>query len=293
VSATVRPMTHDDVVAASQAQVSAFDDLDRRRHETPMPTPTDAIWERIRLRHHHLIDTDPGGSWVAEIDGNVIGCALALKRETYWGLSLLVVDPTVQSSGAGRKLLDASLTYGEGCDRWIILSSSDERAIRLYATSGFELYPQVYGTGKPDPKALPALRNRVRDGSVDDTALADDVDRIVRGAPRGPDHVRMATDMPLFIADDVDGKGYAYIRQDGEVYCLGATNEATATALLWRCFAYAHEADRPVGVIDMNAEQQWAISMAFQARLKVQPAGPVFWRGTTPPKAFLPSGAYL
>src|SRR4051794_38092683 len=185
-------MTHDDVVAASIAQVAAFDDLDRRMHEESPPTPTEAVWERIRQRHHHLIDTDPGGSWVAEVDARVIGCALALKRETYWGLSLLVVDPSVQSSGAGRKLLDASLTYAAGCDRLIILSSTDPRAIRSYATAGFELYPQVAAKGEPDPKSLPALHGRVRDGGLDDVAFADAVDRVVRGAPRGPDHVRMA-----------------------------------------------------------------------------------------------------
>jgi hypothetical protein len=27
--------------------------------------------------------------------------------------------------------------------------------------------------------------------------------------------------------------------------------------------------------------------------LKVTPGGPVFWRGTTPPKSYLPSGAFL
>jgi GNAT superfamily N-acetyltransferase len=286
-------MTHDDVVAASLTQVAAFDDLDRRQHQQSPPSPTEAVWERIRLRHHHLIDTDPGGSWVAEVDGKVIGCALALKRETFWGLSLLVVDPAAQSSGAGRKLLDASLTYAAGCDRLIILSSTDPRAIRSYATSGFELYPQVAGKGEPDPKALPALSSRVRDGSLDDVELADDVDRAVRGAPRGPDHVRMASDMPLFIADDAEGRGYAYVRQDGEIYCLAATSEQTATDLLWRCFAHAHEIGKPVGVIDMNAVQQWAISASFDARLKVEPAGPVFWRGIAPPRAFLPSGAYL
>jgi hypothetical protein len=43
----------------------------------------------------------------------------------------------------------------------------------------------------------------------------------------------------------------------------------------------------------MNVEQQWAIATSFAARIKVTPGGPVFWRGITPPRAFLPSGAYL
>jgi hypothetical protein len=42
-----------------------------------------------------------GGSWVATIDDEVVGTALALRRDSLWGLSLLAVDPRVQSSDAG------------------------------------------------------------------------------------------------------------------------------------------------------------------------------------------------
>jgi len=285
-------MTDADVVGAAQAQVAAFDDLDRREGIESRQL-TDAIWERIYVRLRHFVVHDPAGSWVAVDGDTIVGCALALKRDSLWGLSLLVVDPASQSSGTGRALLDASLTYAEGCERAVILSSTDPRAIRSYATSGFALHPQVQGKGAPHRKSLPALNGRVRDGSLDRVEFADDVDRVVRGAPRGPDHVRMATDLPMFVVDDADGRGYAYFRSDGEVFTLAATNDATATDLLWRCCAHAVEVDKPISVIDMNAEQQWAIALAFEARLKVTPAGPVFWRGTTPPRCYLPSGAYL
>jgi hypothetical protein len=159
--------------------------------------------------------------------------------------------------------------------------------------SGFALYPQVEAAGEPHRAALPALHGRVRDGSLADVQFADEVDRAVRGAPRGPDQVRMATDVPLFLVDDVGGRGYAYLRNDGEVFALAATDDATATDLLWACFAHAVEIGKPVSVADINAEQQWAITASLAARLKITPAGPVFWRGTTPPPSFLPSGAFL
>jgi GNAT superfamily N-acetyltransferase len=285
-------MTDADVAAVGEIQVAAFIDLDRRVGIEPRPV-TDAVWPRIHTRIRHFVINDPAGSWVAVDGEKVIGCALALKRDSLWGLSLLVVDPSVQSAGTGRKLLDASLTYTAGCDRAIILSSTDVRAIRSYATSGFALYPQVEGSGEPDRIALPALNGRVRDGSIADVDLADDVDRAVRGAARGPDQVRLATDMTMFVADSVTGRGYAYVRTDGEIIALAATDDVTATDLLWRCFAHLVEVGKPASIIDMTAEQQWAISASFAARLKVTPGGPVFWRGITPPPAFLPSGAYL
>lgn len=291
-SVVVRRMTDADVEGAGNAQVAAFMDLDRRAGIEPKPV-TDAVWQRIHARIRHFVSHDPAGSWVAVDGQQVIGCALALKRESLWGLSLLVVDPSVQSAGTGRKVLDASLTYAEGCDRAIILSSTDPRAIRSYATSGFTLYPQVAGAGEPDRTSLPALHGRVRDGSVADAEFADDIDRAVRGAPRGPDQIRLATDLTMFVVDDASGRGYAYVRSDGEVIALAASDDATASDLLWRCFAHVVEIEKPVSIIDMNAEQQWAIAASFAARLKVTPAGPVFWRGTTPPPAYLPSGAYL
>lgn len=291
-SVTVRLMTEADIEPTARVQEASFNDLDRREGVEPREM-TDEIWERLTGRQRHFLTHDPAGSWVATDDDKVVGCALALKRETLWGLSLLVIDPAVQSAGTGRKLLDASLTYAEGCDRAIILSSTDPRAMRSYATSGFALYPQVHGHGAPDRTALPALHGRMRDGSVADADRADDIDRSVRGAARGPDHILLATDMAMFVVDDVDGRGYAYVRGDGIVMAVAASDDTTATDLLWRCLAHAAEAGVPGTIDHMNAEQQWAITASYRARLEVTPAGPVFWRGITPPPSYLPSGAYL
>jgi GNAT superfamily N-acetyltransferase len=273
-------------------QLAAFADLDKREGNSPMPV-TDQMVERSRPRHHHLLTHDPGGAFVAVNGETVVGSALALRRSDLWGLSLLVVDPALQSSGIGRQLLDASLGYGDDCARAVILSSSDPRAMRAYATSGFALHPQVHAIGMPHRAALPSSHGRVRDGGMADTALADEVDESVRRAPHGPDHGLMVSQMPIFVVDDSAGAGYAYIRGDGEVYLLAATDEQTATDLLWRCAAHAVEIDKPITVEHLNAEQQWAIGIAYTARLRVTPSGPVFWRGDTPPRCYLASGAYL
>jgi GNAT superfamily N-acetyltransferase len=292
VSAIVRLMTADDVVAASTAQANAFAALDRAEGLDP-PEPTDAYWTRLRTRHHHFLTHDPGGAWVAQDEGRIVGIALALRRESLWGLSLLAVDPQAQSAGVGRRLLDASLSYADGCERAVILSSQDPRAMRSYATSGFDLFPQVEARGAPDRTAIPAGSRRVRTGKVEDAVLADSVDRDVRGAPRGPDHVRLATDMPMFVVDDSEGRGYAYLRDDGIVMALAATDDVSATALLWACMGAVADAGVPISIDHMTAEQQWAIRACYQARLVVAPSGPVFWRGATPPRPYLPNGAYL
>jgi GNAT superfamily N-acetyltransferase len=284
-------MAEADIDAAVTVQLAAFTDLDRRNND-PVPDITDATVERQRRRHRHFVEHDPDGAFVAVAEDAIVGCAMALRRDSLWGLSLLVVDPAAQSSGAGRRLLDATLSYAEGCDRGVILSSNDHRAIRAYATSGLSLFPQVAATGKPVLDKAPPSVARVRDGSIADADFANEVDRLVRGAGRGPDHAWIVEIAPMYVVDDPVGRGYAYLR-NGEVYLLAATDDETATALLWRCLVHVVDDGVEVNIEHLTGEQQWAITAALDARLTIKHGGPVFWRGTTPPRAYIPSGAFL
>jgi GNAT superfamily N-acetyltransferase len=288
----IREMTDADIDAAVRVQLAAFADLDRREGHQPVEV-TERMVQRSGDRHRHLIKHDPDGALVALEDDTVVGSALALRRGDLWGLSLLVVDPASQSGGVGRQLLDASLRYADECERAVILSTSDPRAMRLYATSGFTLHPQVHAVGSPDRDSVPAIGGRIRDGSPADIEFADRVDAAVRRSPHGPDHELMSSQLTMFVADDSTGGGYAYFRGDGEVYLLAATDEDTAISLLWRCAAHAVELGTKVTIEHLNAAQQWAVEVAYAARLQVTPAGPVFWRNGAPPPCYLPSGAYL
>src|SRR6059058_3993807 len=103
---------------------------------------------RGQSRVAHLLETDPGGAWVAEsAEGRVVGVALALLREGLWGLSLLAVEPALQGNGIGRRLLDAALSYADAARGAIILSSTDPKAMRRYARAGFALRPAVAAAG--------------------------------------------------------------------------------------------------------------------------------------------------
>ena len=111
---TIRPMRREDDLAVHEVSVITFADLTERLHEPPPPPPR--LMPAI-VRIQQLLERDPGGAWVAEEDGGVVGAALALDREGLWGLSLLVVLPEHQSSGIGRALLERSLEYAGGGER--------------------------------------------------------------------------------------------------------------------------------------------------------------------------------
>lgn len=289
---TVRPLTDADIPGTVQVRYHAFAEHDRRMGD-PVPELTDEIRFWHERRTSHLLERDPEGAWVADDGDTIVGLALALRRGELWGLSLLVVDPARQSGGVGRRLLDASLTYAAGAQRAVILSSRDPRAIRSYATSGLDLHPQMRAKGALDPALLPDADPRVREGSESDRTLMDDVAVAVRGVPYGSDLEFMIGRSESFVVDDEAGRGYVFVRSSGDVVSLLATNEATAQALLWRGLEYAATTAGRAEVENLNAEQQWAIRVVLAARLRVEPGGPVFWHGATPPPCYLPTGAFF
>jgi hypothetical protein len=72
---------------------------------------------------------------------------------------------------------------------------------------------------------------------------------------------------------------------------LGATDDATASVLLWRFLA---EAGGEAEIWGRTARQNWAVKVAPAARLEVVPFGALFLAGREhPPGPWLPSGWYF
>ena len=283
----LRPMREDDVAMAHDIMLAAFGDLTRREgDDTPPATGPDdpaPAYERFL----HLMRTDPGGAWVSVDAGDrPTGAALALVREGLWGLSLLVVRPDAQSSGAGGALLRASLEHGREARGGVILASSDARALRAYHRAGFTMHPAARAVGVPqglaaDPAVVPFDAAR-------DAEMADAVGRAVRGAAHGDDLAAFARGGATLLA--LPGAGFAAVR-DGDVKLVAATDRDAAAALLRtalvRCGGRAE-------VSWLTGAQRWAVDVVVEARMELSVWGAVFLRGEvgsfTP---YLPSGAYL
>jgi hypothetical protein len=223
---------------------------------------------------------------VAERDGEVVGGALAIVREGVWGLSLLVVRPDAQSSGAGRELLARAYEYGNGARGRIVLASRDPRALRAYARLGLALHPAAAAHGRARIAAPP----EVRPGDTDDLPLTEAVDRAVRGAAHGEDILALLeADGRLLVLPE---RGYAVMRGP-ELRLLAAFDEAGAATLLRGCLAAADGAESTVDFI--TSAQQWAVAPCVEAGLELRSeGGAVFLGGDVGPFApYLPSGAYL
>ena len=183
--ARIRPMRDDDVEACEQLSSSAFLELDRRTHQRGWPEPSASPPHRASLWHartRHLLTTDPGGCWVVEVDGQVVGFATSLVRELMWILASYAVRPGLQGQGLGRALLDAALQHGRGCLRGMLNASVDPQALRRYALAGFRLQPQMVLHGTVDRAVLPVVRHVRREPPA--TATCSTRSTVGRAGPR-------------------------------------------------------------------------------------------------------------
>jgi GNAT superfamily N-acetyltransferase len=256
-----------------------------------------ALWgpidERGRPRQArrigHLLASDPGGAWVAEHNGAPVGTAVGLRREGLWGLSLFALEETHRTQGAGRRLLDAALSYGAGDPAGIILSSEHPAAMRLYARAGFDLRPSVSLTG--------LVRNRppapagVREAQPEDFAWMDDIARAVRGAGYGDD-LHWWREEPSTTFRCVEERGWL-VSRGAAVSAVLAADDATARTLVEAHLAGV-EPGESAELLFVTAGQDWAVQAGLQAGLVLTPDGPVFTRGTLGSlRGWIPSGVFL
>ncbi|MCD4534658.1 GNAT family N-acetyltransferase [Nocardioides sp. cx-169] len=288
---TIRPMRPDDVPEAERLSAECFLEFDRRTRRLcdPEPQPRSGVRRADWLvRTHHLLETDPGGCWVADDDSGMIGMATSFVRDKTWCLATYAVRPRLQSRGIGKQLLDAALHHGRGCLRGMLSASSDPRAVRRYRLAGFSLHPQMHLTGTVDRSAIPVIE-KVRDGSAADTDLMNSIDRQVRGAAHGPNHELMQQLWRPIVSDSTTGSGYAYLAE-GRVELLAATTRAAATRLLWAAIADGGAEHTVAHLTDAN---EWAIDVGLAARLELRTEGYLALRGMSPPSPYVHHGALL
>jgi len=288
----IRPMRQADVAAAESLSDDAFFELRQRTGGRPGAGPQrrttehSAEWAR---RTEHLVRTDPGGCWIAEDAGRVVGFATSFVRETTWFLATYAVRPGLQGQGLGTALLAAAMHHGRGCLHAMLSASDDPRAVRRYKLAGFDLHPQMHLTGTVDRAAIPVVE-KVREGTSADIDLMDSLDRATRGAGHGPDHELMLSVWRLLVSDTSTGSGYVYVDGRGRVALLAAGNRRTAARLLWAALA---DSTGPVVVPHLTAANQWALDVGVEARLDLGHAGYLGLRGLRPPAPYIHHGALL
>jgi GNAT superfamily N-acetyltransferase len=276
-------------VPATAAVTDAADAAIRRLQGRDPETLTD---EELAYFHGGLsrfVERDPEGAFVAVEGERVIGFSTAVRRDSFWGLSMLFVDPEAQDRGVGRRLLEAALESATGAEVRMIMTSSDPRALRRYSRAGLDIHPAVAATGKIDRDAIPAGLPG-RSGSLDDLDLVADVDAGLRGSRAEDVAYMLSAGATLQIIDAGHSRGYV-LQRGKRLVMLGAGDDATAARLLWR---FLGQAGAEAEIWALTARQDWAVRVALAAGLEVAPAGPLFISGLErPPGPWLASGWYF
>jgi ribosomal protein S18 acetylase RimI-like enzyme len=291
----VRRARDEDLAAMAEVTAEAYHRVDLLTQPRSWPDPVRRPTARQGAwiaRTRGALETDPEGCFVAEADGEVVGCAVSRTRELMWILSSFAVSPTHQGLGVGTQLLQAALHHGRGCLRGMFASSADPAAVRAYRRAGFDLHPQMVLRGVVDRSDLPVVE-RVREGSAGDRDLMDSVDRQTRGAAHGPDHDVLLAQLRLVVTDHHSGSGYAYLDPDtGAPLLLAATSRRTASALMWEGLASSPPGSEVV-VAHVTAANQWALDVGLEARLEVHQSGYLALRHMAPPSPYVHHGSLL
>jgi ribosomal protein S18 acetylase RimI-like enzyme len=290
---TLRPMTEDDVPGAVEAFDNGFLAM-QARYGLPVTARSLQDERRRQNRTRHFLGTDPGGSWVADDDGVVVGMSQSFVREGYWVLSQLGTVPGRQGRGLGRELLRLALSHGDTNSPGTIQCSRDPKAMALYSSFGFELHPVVsaWGALRPGTVSRPADVARFEGDQVTEAELeiVSAIDRSVRGSVRTIDVQAMLAEEGnrlLLHGDQAYG-----VAKDERLVTLGARNEESATLVLRAMLADAPEGET-IEVLWLTSVQQWAIRELTRAGIELQPYGPVMVRGmAAPPSPYIPSGGY-
>jgi GNAT superfamily N-acetyltransferase len=251
------------------------------------PPRTPARSEGWIRRTRPLLETDPGGCWAAVDDSGLLGFAVSVRRERLWVLVTYAVRPGVQGRGIGGQLFERAQEHGAGCDRGILASSDDQRALRRYHAAGFALHPQMMFAGEVDKSAIPAVGG-MRDGTPDDLEWMDDLDRDLRGAPHGPDHAILAG-MASSLVVTAERTGYAYTSPGGTT-AVAARDCETASRLVWQCLG---DADGEFEIGHVTSANMWAADIALRARLRMRTEGFLAVRGMAPPAPYIHNGPLL
>jgi GNAT superfamily N-acetyltransferase len=273
-------MVADDLDAVTTTSAAAFD----------LDISEPAAAERWRHRLAFPLGPDPGGAFVAEREGRIVGAAQALRRERLWVLSLLAVEPGGQSAGAGSALLRRTLAYADGTDSGLIVSSNDSRAMRLYAGAGFALLPTLRSEGHPDRSRFPRADPRVREGEASDLERLEAISREIRGAPHTSEVAyALSREGRLLL---IENRGFAVVLSNWAAWLLVARDEDSARSLLWAAIEAVGESER--GYLNwITGAQQWAIDLAVSAGLRLTAYGALAVRGRPGPLApFIPTGPF-
>ena len=133
----LRPGTPDDAEPCGRICYEAFKIISEKHNFPPdFPVPEAAVGLLAMLLSRNDVY-----SVVAEIDGKVVGSNFMWEQKLIAGIGPITVDPKVQNSTVGRRLMQAALSRGEErgfAGIRLVQAAFHNRSLSLYTKLGFD-----------------------------------------------------------------------------------------------------------------------------------------------------------
>lgn len=260
----VRPIEAEDGAIAARIAFDAFAGI-ADRHGFPRDFPTlDTAQQLVTaFTEHPLI-------WglVAEVDGRVVGSNFLDERGVVRGVGPITVDPAVQGTGVGRRLMEAVLERAATAGGVRLLQDSfNARSLALYASLGFEVAePVALVTGRPSGTVLTTVD--VRPLVESDIEACEQLCISVHGFER-TNELRDAVGTPGFtpVVGYRAGRLVAYattLADFGSAYAVGETEDD-----LFGLIAGAVARDHPPASFLLPLRQHTLVRRCLTAGLRV------------------------
>lgn len=280
----IRHATAADLAVERDVFAAAEGDLYQRHGFPPPDPPAESFARPLR----HLLAHDGERSFVAEVDGRVVGFSAAFARGETWFLSALFIEPAYQGLGIGGRLLDRS--WGGEFERRITITDSIQPLSNgLYARRGLVPATPILllgGTPRCDEST------RLEPAPPDADAVAS-LDLLAYGFERRPDHPfwSEAATCTLWLRDG-EPVAYSYSSSGGDIGpIVGRDADSAADAL--RSELARRTGETADIAIPGSARELVETALAAGLRFESPPGLLLLSRSVPPPRALAISSYWL
>lgn len=227
-SLVYRPAQAQDLATAEALVVASINDLTERHGFGSMATPSPPNFQLFSLKD------DPGGLWIAEDGGDILGFAWSWVCGNVWFLAQLFVDPSQQGRGIGNELLKLALEHAQKsrADHKALITFAFNRVSQgLYIRHG--LFPKMpvyfFGAAREQVKTglpEPPLRGIAIDDTAEHMERLAEIDVRAVGVARAKHHRYLLNDpgtTGVMLCAGNECVGYAYIGPNGHIGPLAVT----------------------------------------------------------------------
>jgi GNAT superfamily N-acetyltransferase len=143
----IRPIAPDDIEDCGRICYEGFKIVNERHGFPPQFPSVEGGAARVRS----MLNGPASFGIVAESESRIAGFAFLTERDPVRAIGPIVIDPSVQSRGIGRRLMEALLERARGANSIrLVQAGFNLQSLSLYASLGFDVKDQLLAmTGRP------------------------------------------------------------------------------------------------------------------------------------------------